>query len=51
MVKEKQYECIECGKPAEVLRATQFAGDHPFCEECAKKENDWDSDTVLWFII
>lgn len=31
--------CIICGAPAVWVRSTQFAGDHPFCEEHAKAEN------------
>lgn len=30
--------CIICGRPAVWVRSTQFAGDHPFCEEHAKAE-------------
>ena len=30
--------CMYCSKPAEWIRSTQFAGDHPFCEEHAKAE-------------
>lgn len=30
--------CLICGKPADWVRSTQFAGEHPFCEEHAKKE-------------
>jgi endogenous inhibitor of DNA gyrase (YacG/DUF329 family) len=33
--------CIMCGKPADWIRSTQFAGDHPFCEQHAKKEDDF----------
>jgi endogenous inhibitor of DNA gyrase (YacG/DUF329 family) len=32
-------ECIVCGRPAVWVRSTQFAGDHPFCEEHAKQED------------
>jgi hypothetical protein len=31
--------CMMCDKPAVWIRSTQFAGDHPFCEEHAKAEN------------
>lgn len=31
-------ECIICKKPASWTRCTQFAGDHPFCEEHARAE-------------
>lgn len=30
--------CMMCDKPAVWIRSTQFAGDHPFCEEHAKAE-------------
>ena len=33
--------CIECDKPAAWVRCTQFAGDHPYCEEHAKQETDF----------
>lgn len=33
--------CIECGKPAEWIRSTQFAGEHPYCEEHARLESDF----------
>jgi hypothetical protein len=42
-------ECIECPKPAAWVRHTQFAGDHPFCDNCAKKEADFgQSDPIYW---
>ena len=43
--------CINgCGKQATWIRHTQFAGTHPFCTECAKKEKDFgeDSSYVGW---
>lgn len=33
--------CMICGKNATWIRSTQFAGDHPFCEEHAKMESDF----------
>lgn len=30
--------CLMCDKPAEWIRSTQFAGDHPFCNEHARQE-------------
>ena len=33
--------CIECGKPAQWVRSTQFAGDHPYCSEHAQEESDF----------
>lgn len=37
----KQETRIMCDKPADWIRSTQFAGDHPFCEEHAKLEEDF----------
>jgi hypothetical protein len=37
-------QCIECGKPADHIRHTQFAGDHPYCDEHAKLESDFGED-------
>lgn len=36
--------CLECDKPAEWVRSTQFAGNHPYCEEHAKKESDFNDE-------
>ena len=33
--------CIECSEPADWVRSTQFAGDHPYCEFHALKESDF----------
>ena len=33
--------CLVCGEPAEWMRSTQFAGDHPFCKFHALKESDF----------
>jgi len=42
--------CIECEKPATWVRCTQFAGDHPYCEEHARLESDFnDSDSYLYW--
>jgi hypothetical protein len=30
--------CMMCDKPATWIRSTQFAGEHPYCEEHAKQE-------------
>lgn len=43
--------CIMCDKDALCVRYTQFAGAHPFCETCAKKEDDYgvnDPSSHLW---
>ncbi len=41
--------CIECGKPAEWVRYTQFAGNHPYCYECAKQESDFLTDNPSYY--
>lgn len=33
--------CNVCDKPAEWVRETQFAGDHHFCDEHARKESNF----------
>jgi len=37
-------KCIECDELAVWVRHTQFAGDHPFCDEHAKQETDFGED-------
>lgn len=44
LVKKNKESCIECGKPADWVRCTQFAGDHPFCDEHAKQEKGFGTD-------
>lgn len=47
----KYIKCDECKKKAVWVRRTQFAGNHRFCEECAKKESDFgisDSSYFFW---
>lgn len=39
----------ECGKKATWIRHTQFAGDHPFCTEHAKKEKDFKKNNSYLF--
>ena len=34
----KEQKCIMCDKPADWIRGTQFAGNHPFCDEHARQE-------------
>ena len=48
-MKDKQPLCCECNKPATWMRRTQFAGDHPFCEECAIKEKDFREEDNSYF--
>ncbi|MCX6739285.1 MAG: hypothetical protein NT098_04545 [Candidatus Parcubacteria bacterium] len=38
---QEKLTCLECGNPAEWVRYTQFSGDFPYCEACAKKEEDF----------
>ena len=35
-------KCLECDKDADWIRSTQFAGDHPYCDEHARLESDFD---------
>jgi hypothetical protein len=35
-------KCLECNKDADWMRCTQFAGDHPYCDEHARLESDFD---------
>jgi endogenous inhibitor of DNA gyrase (YacG/DUF329 family) len=42
--------CLVCDKPATWTRATQFAGNHPFCEEHAREEVDFqDNDSYIYW--
>jgi hypothetical protein len=45
--------CLECDKKAKWVRSTQFAGEHPFCEDHAKLESDFmDNDSyTFWYTI
>jgi hypothetical protein len=42
-------ECLYCENKALWLRVTQFAGTHPFCDEHAKRENDFGQDGGSYF--
>jgi hypothetical protein len=42
-------KCAFCDKPAQWVRATQFAGNHFFCDEHAKKESDFGKDGGSYF--
>jgi hypothetical protein len=33
--------CLLCNQPAQWIRHTQFAGNHPYCEAHAKQESDF----------
>ena len=46
-----EYKCIECNKPADWVRSTQFAGEHPYCKEHAEKESDFGEDDsyTYWY--
>lgn len=37
--------CLLCGDKTFAIRHTQFAGSHPYCEKCAKKESDFMCET------
>ena len=42
MTKENNNEqCLECDAPAEWMRCTQFAGNHPYCDHHARLESDF----------
>lgn len=45
---KNEYECIECGAPAVWVRRTQFAGNHPYCQEHAEKEHDFGKDDASY---
>jgi hypothetical protein len=42
--------CDECGLPAKWVRATQFSGNHFFCEEHAQKEKDFGQVDPSYFV-
>lgn len=42
-------KCLVCGADEEWTRHTQFAGDHPYCEHHAKKEDDFGEDDSYTF--
>ena len=49
--RKKDDICIECGAPADFVRSTQFAGEHPYCKEHALKQDDFgesDSSYNYW---
>lgn len=48
--KMKEEKCIECGAPAVWFRNTQFCGTHPYCEECAKKESDFNTSDPSYYL-
>jgi len=43
--------CLVCGQPADWIRSTQFAGEHPYCTHHAKKEDDFGEDDsyAYWY--
>lgn len=50
-LEKHEHLCDNCGRAAEWVRRTQFAGDHYFCESDAQKEEDFghdDSSSFLW---
>jgi hypothetical protein len=34
----EEQKCLMCDKPADWVRFTQFAGNHPFCDKHARQE-------------
>lgn len=36
--------CLECGEPADWIRCTQFAGNHPYCDKHARLESDFEEE-------
>jgi hypothetical protein len=40
-----KIKCLECKKVARWMRYTQFMGNHPFCDDHAKKQEDFGHDT------
>lgn len=50
-----EMKCIECGEPAKYVRSTQFSGEHPYCEECVRSEDDFDlnkqSSYYYWYAL
>ena len=43
-------KCIECNDPAVWVRSTQFAGEHPYCEQHAMLESDFgDNDSYAYW--
>ena len=42
-------KCLECDKTAVWTRHTQFAGDHPYCDEHARLEKDFGEDDSYTF--
>lgn len=43
--------CMMCHRPAEWIRSTQFAGDHPFCDGHARLESGFgENDSYEYWI-
>lgn len=42
--------CLECGSKAAHIRHTQFAGNHPYCQEHAMEQEDYyvDDSYTYW---
>lgn len=38
---QQLHKCLECGESATWMRATQFAGDHPYCDAHANFQTDF----------
>jgi len=46
---EKKLICQKCDKRATWVRLTQFMGDHPFCTDHAKKEENFGKEDLSYF--
>lgn len=47
----EKHVCMMCDAPAKWIRSTQFAGNHPFCDEHARMESDFgDDDSYEYWI-
>jgi len=42
-------KCLDCKQDAVWVRRTQFAGNHPFCDDHARKEKDFKEDGGSYF--
>lgn len=42
--------CLECHDVATWVRRTQFAGDHPYCQEHAEQEDNWGKEDPSYFV-
>ena len=48
----KKKKCVECDKPVQWIRCTQFAADHPYCDVHARQQTDFlveDNSHFFWY--